>query len=67
MSATTKSVQGVAASSWDGSSEATVGLFRLDKDGHTASRVPVQLGRGSVNAIEVLKGLEKGDQVSPNT
>jgi HlyD family secretion protein len=47
----------------DGSSEATVGLFVLDADGHYAHRVQVELGRGSVNAIEVRKGLKPGDQV----
>jgi multidrug efflux pump subunit AcrA (membrane-fusion protein) len=47
----------------DGSSEATVGLFVLSPDGHSATRTPVQLGRGSVNSIEVLKGLRVGDQV----
>jgi HlyD family secretion protein len=47
----------------DGSSEATVGLFVLDPDGHYAHRVQVALGRGSVNAIEVRSGLKPGDQV----
>ncbi len=47
----------------DGSSEATVGLFVLEADGHHARRVQVQLGRGSVNAIEVRQGLKPGDQV----
>jgi multidrug resistance efflux pump len=47
----------------DGSSEATVGLFVLDGDGRYARRVQVELGRGSVNAIEVRKGLKPGDQV----
>ena len=47
----------------DGSSEATVGLFVLDADGHHARRVSVKLGRGSVNAIEVREGLKPGDQV----
>ena len=47
----------------DGSSEATVGLFVLGPDGHTATRTPVKLGRGSVNTIEVLSGLKVGDQV----
>lgn len=47
----------------DGSSEATVGLFVLGSDGHSATRVPVKLGRGSVNTIEILAGLKVGDQV----
>ena len=41
----------------------SVGLFRLDPDGKHASRVTVQLGRASVNTVEVLSGLEVGDQV----
>ena len=47
----------------DGSSEATVQLFRLDPDGHVARRVPVKLGRGSASTIEILEGLKEGDQV----
>jgi HlyD family secretion protein len=47
----------------DGSSEATVGLFVLEADGHHARRVQVQLGRGSANSIEVRSGLKPGDQV----
>ena len=31
--------------------------------GKTASRVSVKLGRGSVSAIEVVQGLQVGDQV----
>lgn len=42
---------------------ATVALFRLMPEGDEAVRVPVQLGRGSVNAVEVLQGLTEGDQV----
>ncbi|HZI14702.1 MAG TPA: HlyD family efflux transporter periplasmic adaptor subunit [Myxococcus sp.] len=41
----------------------TVSLFRLIPEGDEAIRVPVQLGRGSVNAVEVLQGLQEGDQV----
>jgi multidrug efflux pump subunit AcrA (membrane-fusion protein) len=47
----------------DGSSEATVGLFKLDADGRNARRVPVKLGRGSSNAVEVLEGLKEGDRL----
>jgi HlyD family secretion protein len=39
------------------------GLFVLDADGRYAHRMQVELGRGSVNAIEVRKGLKPGDQV----
>ena len=37
-------------------------LFRVNADG-SALRVPVQLGRASVNLIEVVQGLNEGDQV----
>ncbi|HTO90820.1 MAG TPA: HlyD family efflux transporter periplasmic adaptor subunit [Candidatus Sulfotelmatobacter sp.] len=47
----------------DGSSEATVPLYRLEPDGHLAVRVPVKLGRGSANNVEVVQGLNEGDQV----
>jgi multidrug efflux pump subunit AcrA (membrane-fusion protein) len=35
----------------------------LNKDGKWATRVRVKLGRASVNAIEVLDGLNEGDKV----
>jgi len=38
-------------------------LFRLNPDGKEAVRVKVKLGRSSVNVIEVLEGLQVGDQV----
>ena len=46
-----------------GQAESVVGLFRLEPDGETATRVNVKLGRASVNSIEVLQGLEPGDKV----
>jgi HlyD family secretion protein len=45
-----------------GQEQSTVGLFRLDESGE-AARAQVQLGRSSVNTIEVLGGLKEGDQV----
>jgi HlyD family secretion protein len=45
-----------------GQEQSTVGLFRLDETGE-AARAQVQLGRSSVNTIEVLGGLKEGDQV----
>ena len=42
---------------------AKVTLFRLDPEGKEAQRVPVALGRSSVNNIEVVDGLKVGDQV----
>ena len=41
----------------------TITLFRLDPDGKGAVRVPVKVGRASVNAIQVLEGLHEGDTV----
>ena len=46
-----------------GQAESTVGLFKLDPDGKTATRVNVRLGRASVNTIQVLNGLNVGDRV----
>ena len=46
-----------------GQENSTVGLFRLDADGVHASRIQARLGRTSVNTVEVLGGLEVGDQV----
>jgi HlyD family secretion protein len=46
-----------------GQGESTVGLFKLDPDGKHATRVPVKLGRTSVNAIQILQGLAVGDRV----
>jgi HlyD family secretion protein len=38
-------------------------LFRLDLVSGVATRVPVMLGRASVNQIEISQGLEPGDTV----
>lgn len=38
-------------------------VFKLDKDGSTAYRVDVQLGRQNPDYYEVLQGLEPGDRV----
>lgn len=46
-----------------GQPESQVRLFKLDADGKRAQRVPVQLGRASVNLIEVRQGLNPGDRV----
>jgi HlyD family secretion protein len=42
---------------------AKITLFKLDADNKEAQRVPVSLGRSSVNNIEVVDGLKVGDQV----
>jgi HlyD family secretion protein len=41
----------------------TVGIFKLIAGSSEAVRTPVKLGRSSVNTIEILSGLEPGDQV----
>jgi HlyD family secretion protein len=46
-----------------GQSDSEVRLFRLDGSTDVASRVPVQLGKSSVNLIEIVKGLNVGDKV----
>lgn len=38
-------------------------LFKLEADGRTAVRVPVVLGRSSVNTIEIVNGLSQGDRI----
>ena len=46
-----------------GQEESVVSLFKVEADGTHASRMRVSLGRASVNTIEVLEGLQPGDQV----
>jgi HlyD family secretion protein len=46
-----------------GQENGQIGLFKVDPDGKTATRVKVTLGRSSVNTIEVLDGLKEGDKV----
>jgi HlyD family secretion protein len=46
-----------------GQPESLVGLFRLEPGGGEANRVRVRLGRASVNTVEIVEGLEEGDQV----
>jgi len=46
-----------------GQAESSVGIFKVDKGKGEATRVTVQLGRASVNTIEVKKGLNVGDSV----
>ena len=46
-----------------GQESSTISLFKLDADGKGAVRVPVKVGRASVNSIQVLEGLHQGDTV----
>jgi RND family efflux transporter MFP subunit len=46
-----------------GQSNSRVGLFRLEPDGGSAVRVHVELGRSSVNTVEIRGGVQPGDKV----
>lgn len=46
-----------------GQEQSTVGMFKLEPDGSNAVRAQVKLGRSSVNTVEILQGLNVGDQV----
>jgi len=46
-----------------GQEESTISLFKVDPDGKGAVRVPVKVGKASVNSIQILEGLHQGDTV----
>lgn len=46
-----------------GQENSTISLFKLDADEKGATRVPVKVGRASVNSIQILEGLKEGDTV----
>jgi len=46
-----------------GEAHSTVGLFKVVDNGNEAVRVQVELGRTSVNTVEIVKGLQIGDTV----
>ena len=46
-----------------GNENSTLSLFKEDPDGKGAVRVPVKVGRASVNSIQVIEGLNEGDTV----
>jgi multidrug efflux pump subunit AcrA (membrane-fusion protein) len=46
-----------------GQENSTISLFKLDPNGRDANRVPVKVGRESVNSIQVFEGLHEGDTV----
>ncbi len=46
-----------------GNENSTISLFKVSADGKTAVRVPVKVGRASVNSIQVMDGLQAGDTV----
>ncbi|HEY4319572.1 MAG TPA: efflux RND transporter periplasmic adaptor subunit [Gemmatimonadales bacterium] len=46
-----------------GAATGQVGLFKIADNGHAAVRTQVVLGRSSVTAVEVIRGLAAGDKV----
>ena len=46
-----------------GQENSTISLFKLDAEGRGAVRVPVKVGRASVNSIQIIEGLHEGDTV----
>jgi multidrug efflux pump subunit AcrA (membrane-fusion protein) len=46
-----------------GQENSTITLFKLGPDSQGALRVPVKVGRASVNSIQVIEGLHEGDTV----
>ncbi|MEO7411834.1 MAG: efflux RND transporter periplasmic adaptor subunit [Opitutaceae bacterium] len=46
-----------------GQERSMVKIFKLDGEGLYAFRSPVQLGRSSVNTVEIVEGLQPGDRV----
>ncbi len=46
-----------------GQPNSTASIFKVEKNGDYADRVNVQLGRGSVNQMEIVSGLKEGDVV----
>jgi HlyD family secretion protein len=46
-----------------GQENSTISLFKLEMNGKDAVRVPVKVGRESVNSIQIFEGLHEGDTV----
>jgi len=46
-----------------GQENSTISMFKLETDGRGAARVPVKVGRASVNSIQIMEGLKEGDMV----
>jgi len=46
-----------------GQENSTISLFKLDAASKEAARVPVKVGRESVNSIQIVEGLHEGDTV----
>ena len=46
-----------------GQANSQISLFKIEQDGRYAQRIPVRLGRTSVNLVEIVQGLSPGDEV----
>ena len=46
-----------------GQADATIGVFKTSENGRMANRVNVKLGRSSVSFIEIVSGLNVGDEI----
>jgi hypothetical protein len=46
-----------------GQPNSTIGMFKVVEGGRYAVQIPVQVGRSSVNTMEVIQGLVPGDVV----
>ncbi len=46
-----------------GQVQSTINIFKVEEGGKSAVRVSVKVGRSSVNSVEILEGLNPGDQV----
>lgn len=46
-----------------GQEKSAIGVFKLEPDGRSASRVQITIGRSSVSNVEILQGLKEGDEV----
>jgi HlyD family secretion protein len=47
----------------NGQPNGTLSIFKITPDGQYANRVQVKLGKTSVNTVEIVSGLQPGDQV----
>jgi multidrug resistance efflux pump len=46
-----------------GQEKSTIGIFKIEPDEKSAVRTTVELGRGSVATVEIIRGLNVGDKV----
>jgi HlyD family secretion protein len=43
--------------------DSDITVYKLDGDGHYASRVTVNVGKASLNYVEIIRGLQAGDRI----